>query len=242
MQGVDMNVEYQLHLLTKAFPQFSHEYNSFPFEKPKEDHLFYFNNDLFSGTDALVLYCMVRHFKPKRLFEIGSGISTTISAQAALLNGNTEVVALEPYPNPVLRRGFPGLSRLIIKPIEQIESNFFNQLESGDVLFIDTSHVVKIGGDVNQIYLEILPRLRPGVLIHIHDIYFPFDYKQEWVLGEHRFWTEQYLVQTFLMFNSEFEVLFANTHMDTKYPEQMRATFPRSNFWGGGSLWIRRKP
>ena len=111
---------------------------------------------------------------------------------------------------------------------------------------------MKIGGDVNYLFLEVLPRLKPGVIVHVHDIFLPFDYRRDWVMDEFRFWTEQYLLQAFLTFNSEFEVLMANRYLAHKYPgdvkaafrnlEKLRADVPSSVRWGGGSFWMRRKP
>ena len=118
---------------------------------------------------------------------------------------------------------------------------FFSQLDSGDILFIDSSHTVKIGGDVNYLFLEVLPRLKPGVIVHVHDIFFPFEYRRHWVLDEFRFWTEQYLLQAFLTFNSEFEVLMANYYLSRYHKEHLRAAFPDLPRWIGGSFWMRRK-
>jgi hypothetical protein len=123
-----------------------------------------------------------------------------------------------------------------------VELDFFSKLESGDILFIDSSHSVKIGGDVNYLFLEVLPRLKPGVIVHVHDIRFPLDYDRQWVLGEFRFWAEQYLLQAFLSFNSEFEVLMGNSYLAHYYMEDFKAIFTNSPWWGGGSFWMRRKP
>ena len=119
--------------------------------------------------------------------------------------------------------------------------DFFSQLESGDILFIDSSHTVKIGSDVNYLFLEVLPRLRPGVIVHVHDIFLPFEYRRDWVLEEFRFWTEQYLLQSFLTFNSEFEVLMANYYLFHYHQDQLKAVFPNLSSWIGGSFWLRRK-
>jgi hypothetical protein len=101
---------------------------------------------------------------------------------------------------------------------------------------------VKIGGDVNYLFLEVLPRLHPGVIVHVHDIFLPFEYRRDWVMDEFRFWTEQYLLQGFLTFNSEFEVLLANYYLSHYHQEHLRAVFPDLPRWIGGSFWIRRKP
>src|ERR1044071_9524271 len=139
-------------------------------------------------------------------------------------------------------KDFPGLQTLIEKNVQEINLEFFSQLESGDILFIDSSHTVKIGGDVNYLFLEILPRLKPGVIVHVHDIFLPFEYRRDWVMDEFRFWSEQYLLQAFLTFNSEFEVLLANRYLAYRYLEDLKAAFPNLTSWGGGSFWMPRRP
>ena len=195
---------------------------------------------------------MVRHFQPQLIIEIGSGFSSLLLGEAAAKNNSSALICIEPFPQEFLKQGFPGLHRLIEKKVEDIDLEFFSQLHSGDVLFIDSSHTVKIGGDVNYLFLEVLPRLEPGVIVHIHDIFLPFEYRRDWVKEEFRFWTEQYLLQAFLTFNSEFEVLMANSYLAHGYLEDLKAAFPsleklkttlpNSVRWGGGSFWMRRKP
>ena len=150
-------------------------------------------------------------------------------------------MCVEPFPLDFLRQGFPGLHALMEKKVQDIDLEFFSQLESGDILFIDSSHTVKIGGDVNYLFLEVLPRLKPGVIVHVHDIFLPFDYRRDWVIEERRFWTEQYLLQAFLSFNSEFEALMANSYLSHYYEKDLKATFPSLSSWGGGSFWMRRR-
>ncbi len=242
LAGLDMNEAVQLNLLRNCFPRFRDEYDQFPVSAPEGPEQFYFDNGRFGGTDALVAYCMVRHFKPKTIIEIGSGYSSLISGAAAAKNGAPALVCIEPYPLEFLTKGFPGLRSLVQKKVEDVAIEFFSQLQSGDILFIDSSHTVKIGGDVNYLFLEVLPRLNPGVIIHIHDILLPFDYRRDWVMDEFRFWTEQYLLQAFLSYNSEFEVLVANSYMAHYHLGEFKKTFPHSPWWGGGSFWMRRKP
>jgi len=100
---------------------------------------------------------------------------------------------------------------------------------------------VKIGGDVNYLFLEVLPRLKPGVIVHVHDIFLPFEYPREWVRDDFRFWAEQYLLQAFLTFNSEFQVLMANNYLNHYYREDLKSAFPSLPSWGGGSFWMRRR-
>jgi hypothetical protein len=240
LAGIDMNEAFQLDLLRNCFPKFRDEYEQF-FANPSAPGQFHFDNGRFDGTDALVTYAMVRYFKPKTIIEVGSGYSSLISGKAAERNGNKPLICIEPFPLDFLRQGFPGLRALVEKKIEEVELDFFSQLKSNDILFIDSSHTVKIGGDVNYLFLEVLPRLNPGVIVHVHDILLPFDYRRDWVMDEFRFWTEQYLLQAFLTHNAEFEVLFANNYMAHYHLAEFKNSFPHSPWWGGGSFWMRRR-
>jgi hypothetical protein len=238
--GIRLNEAAQLNLL-RSFSKFHDEYQHFPTGEPQEHNRFYLGNRLFDGVDALVAYCMIRHFQPRLIIEVGSGFSSLVLGQAAEKNKNSGLICIEPFPREFLREGFPGLQSLIEKKVQDIGLEFFSQLASGDVLFIDSSHTVKIGGDVNYLFLEVLPRLNPGVIVHVHDIFLPFEYRRDWVLDEFRFWTEQYLLRAFLTFNSEFEVLLANYYLSCYHEEHLRVAFPDLSRWIGGSFWMRRK-
>jgi len=249
--GIDMNDAVQLDLLRNHFPNFRHEYEQWPTKPTGESGRFYLRKSPFGGTDALAAYCMFRHFQPRLIIEVGSGFSSLVAAEAIAKNKDSALICIEPFPPDFLRAGFPGLRSLIEKKVQDMDVEFFSQLESGDILFIDSSHTVKIGGDVNFLFLEVLPRLKPGVIVHVHDIFLPFDYRRDWVLDEFRFWSEQYLLQAFLIFNSEFEVLLANRYLAHRYLEDLKTAFPslanlkgarpNSVEWGGGSFWMRRK-
>ena len=241
LAGVEMNETTQLELLREHIPKFRDEYEQLPTSSPGREKGFYVNNTLFGGVDALVAYCMVRHFKPRTIIEVGSGFSSLVLGQAAERNKRAGLICIEPFPREFLREGFPGLRSLIEKKVQDIELEFFSQLESDDILFIDSSHTVKIGSDVNYLFLEVLPRLRPGVIVHVHDIFLPFEYRRDWVLDELRFWSEQYLLQAFLQFNSEFEVLMANSYLNHYYQHDLRVAFPALGSWESGSFWMRRK-
>jgi len=234
--GIDMNDSIQLELLRSHFTKLRDEYNNLPVEPPPGQ------KRPFRGVDALVAYCMIRHFQPELIVEVGSGWSSLVLGQVAAKNKNSTLICIDPFPSDVLRKGFPGLRSLIEKKIQDIDLEFFSQLDSGDVLFIDSSHTVKIGGDVNYLFLEVLPRLRPGVIVHVHDIFLPFEYRRDWVLDEFRFWTEQYILQAFLTFNSQFEVLLANSYLNHYHQQHLKAAFPGLSSWAGGSFWMRRKP
>ena len=246
--GIKMNEERQLELLSVFSKNFKEEYEKFPKEETDVPYRFYLNNRKFESVDAEVLYSMIRYFKPEKIIEIGAGYSTFLSAQAILKNEEEdanyrcELVSIDPYPNEILKRGFPGFAGLIEKNVQDVPWDVFKQLKKNDILFIDSSHVLKIGSDVQYIYLEILPRLNEGVLIHIHDIFFPAEYPKKWVIEGLRFWNEQYLVQAFLSFNNRFEILWAGSYMHLKHSDKLESSFPSYNketVWPG-SLWIRR--
>ena len=240
--GIDMNDSLQLDLLRNHFPKFRDEYERFPAKPIREPDHFYVEKGPFRGTDALVAHCMVRHFQPRLIIEIGAGISSLVLGEAVKKNNSGAVICIEPFPQEFLKRGFPGSHSLIEKKVQDVDLEFFSQLQSGDILFIDSSHTVKIGGDVNYLFLEVIPRLKSGVIVHVHDIFLPFDYTRDWVMNEFRFWTEQYLLQAFLSFNSQFEVLMANHYLSYCHRKDFKATFPSLSALGGGSFWMRRKP
>jgi hypothetical protein len=240
--GVEMNEAGQRQLLCDAFPAFAPEYNQIPLEAPATGVSFYLQNGRFERLDSLIAYCMVRHYQPRRIIEVGSGYSTLLLAQAAGKNGSTELHSIEPYPVEFLTKGIAGLTSLMVKKVEEVDTSIFSSLNPGDFLFIDTSHVVRIGGDVNYLFLEVLPRLQPGVIVHVHDIFLPLEYPREWVIERRRFWTEQYLLQAFLTYNSEFEVLISSGYLKAQFPEELKSVFPTAAPWQGGSFWMRRKP
>lgn len=118
----------------------------------------------------------------------------------------------------------------------------FQKLKENDILFIDSSHVLKTGSDVQYEYLEILPRLNKGVLVHFHDIFLPAEYPQKWILEDHKFWNEQYLLQAFLAFNDSFEILWAGSYMHLNHPdklEQFFKSYNKNKRWPG-SFWVRK--
>jgi hypothetical protein len=241
LEGIDMNRGMQLEFLRNVFPQFQPEWSQFPVTSNEAKGGFYVGNGRFENLDPLIAYCMVRHFRPSRIIEVGGGYSTLLLALAARRNENTALTCIEPDPIDPLRSEIPGLEALIRTRVENIGLPFFEQLQAGDVLFIDSSHTVRIGGDVNYLFLEVLPHLKPGVIVHVHDIFFPFEYPRKWAMEQRRFWTEQYLLQAFLAFNGEFEVLVGVQYLLAHWSDQVRATFPNSPALKGGSFWMQRK-
>ena len=249
LPGIDVNDEGQRRLLDRFLP-FKDEYDAFPLRPTSDPSQYHLENGLFESVDAEVLYSMVRSFKPGRVFEIGSGYSTLVTAQAILANTREdpsyecELRSIDPYPSAVLAAGLPGLTRQVPLPVQEVAVSEFLELGDGDILFIDSSHVLRIGSDVRYEYLEVLPRLRPGVLVHVHDIFLPAEYPRDWVLGQHRFWNEQYLLQAFLIGNSGFEVLWGSSYMHLTHPDALQAAFAsyRREDRRPGSFWMRRRP
>lgn len=245
--GIEMNDEGQKWILNQFVETYKKEYQNLPLSKPSAAHEFYINNGTFESVDAEILYCMIRHYKPKKIIEIGSGNSTYLSAYSAIKNriatgDDAKFTSIEPYPEEKIKKGIPGLNSLIEKRLEQIDSVLFSDLQGNDILFIDSSHVLKLGSDVQTIYLDILPSLKKGVLIHIHDIFLPADYPKEVIINRFRFWTEQYLLQAFLAFNKSYKVLWASSYMHLNYPNLLEKAFPsysRESRWPG-SFWVQK--
>jgi hypothetical protein len=201
---------------------------------------------MFRSVDAEVLYCIIRHFKPSRIIEIGSGFSTLVAAAACRTNEeenhHTELLCIEPHPNETLTQGFPGLGELVVMKLEEVDRDVFTSLTANDILFIDSSHVLRIGNDVYYEYLHILPRVASGVFVHVHDIFLPFEYPRQWIVEEHRFWTEQYLLPACLTFNRAFKVIWGGSYMHHNHPDRLRQTFQSYDpaHVLPGSFWMQR--
>jgi Methyltransferase domain len=248
LPGLDMREEAQLALAERFASLYHDSYDCFPLNKTEVPFHYYINNVGFGSIDAEVLYCMIRHFKPTRIVEIGGGNSTYLSAQAIAANRrcdpnyHCQLTVIEPFPNDVLQGGFPGLSTLIRRRVQDVPLSEFEGLGEADILFIDSSHVLAIGSDVQYEFLEILPRLKRGVLVHVHDIFMPGEYPREFVFKLRRFWTEQYLLQAFLAFNTVFEVIWAGSYMHWRHPEKLETYFGsyHRNTRLPGSFWMRK--
>lgn len=243
--GIDFNDPMHEHILREVFPrQFSaYDYREKLAETPELTD-FFTQNSQFSWLDCRTLFVLLREWRPRRLIEVGSGFSSLLVADVnrRFLDNSVDVTCVEPYPRAFLHDGLPGISRLVQAKVQDVPLATFAELDAGDVLFIDSSHVAKTGSDVNYLYFEVLPRLKPGVRIHIHDIFLPHDYPVDWVLRENRSWSEQYLLRALLMYSTGFRVLFGSNYAYWRYPELVRAALahPRGHAFGGGSFWIER--
>lgn len=209
------------------------------FEDPSCNDVGYtFENDYFTSPDTEVLYTIVRKYQPATIVEVGSGHSTKVIRQA-VLDGhlNTHVISIDPHPRTEIR----GLvDKTYREPIEALgNTECFRSLKEGDILFIDSSHVIKTGNDVTFLYLNVIPELPPGVLIHIHDVFLPYDYPRECVIEKRWGWNEQYLAQARLAFASAFEVLWAG-HFLQHTRGGFAHHFPHLNGRVPRSLWLRK--
>jgi predicted O-methyltransferase YrrM len=245
LPAIDLNVAEQLALLAKF--RFGEELRKFPLHSAKRLE-FYYDNGSFEAGDAEYLYSLIRLAKPRRVIEIGSGYSTLMSRNAIRENEaedprySCDHVCIEPYEQPWLEE--LGI-RIIRRRVEECELDLFSSLDSGDILFIDSSHVIRPQGDVLFEYLELLPLLKPGVFVHIHDIFTPRDYPHEWVVDRIRLWNEQYLLEAFLAFNDRFRVIGALNFLRHHHPEALGEQFPiikaAIEQREPGSFWIVRQ-
>ena len=241
MPGIDLNVPAQLALLKELTP-FTADID-WPHQQPDEPTQYFYLNDQYPVLDAEFLYAALLRFRPKMMIEVGSGFSSLITAEVnrRCLGGALQFSCIEPYPRQFLIDGVEGITQLVRERIEDVDLGFFDRLGEGDILFIDSSHVSKVGSDVNYLFFEVLPRLRSGVMVQVHDIFLPDEYPKAWVIDQNRNWNEQYLLRAFLQFNRAWEVMWAAHFMGTRHTQAVQATFPRyPTLGGGGSLWLRR--
>ena len=237
MVGIDWIESSQLELLCEVFPPYADEYRQFQSDF-QADGRFSGRRLEFVGYDPYVYHCMIRRFQPEHIVEVGAGFSTLVAANAARLNDSTEITAIEPYPNNFLS-SLAGEIQHVKRGAQDIEIEFFERLKENDILFIDSSHVVKTGSDVCYLILEVLPRLQSGVIVHFHDIFLPFDYPRHWLEKRRVFWNEQYLVQAWLVHNQRARILFANRYMSERHKDLLMKAFPSETRNGGGSLWVQ---
>jgi hypothetical protein len=244
--GLDLNAAGQLDFI-KQF-NFADELREFPLkdESGTGKRKFYYHNGSFEGADAGFLYSMIRRFRPKRIIEIGGGFSTLVINKALERNKADDAshacrhICVEPYLQPWLEEVGAEIVR---QKIELCDLTLFDQLESGDILFVDSSHVVRPQGDVLFEILEVFGRLKPGVFVHIHDVFTPRDYPEQWVLVDQRLWSEQYVLEAFLAFNSSFRILGALNYLYYNHNSELLAACPISGTGPNAdprSFWIQR--
>jgi hypothetical protein len=241
LEAIDLRLPQQLALID-GFKSFYDE-QPFPVER-SADTRYWFENHSFGYGDALALYCMLRHIEPARVIEVGSGWSSCVLLDTCerFLGWRPEITMIEPYPDQLLQLTRPGDEshfRLLDHGVQEVSLDEFRALESGDVLFIDSTHVARVGSDVNHEIFEVLPALAAGVYVHFHDIFYPFDYPIDWV-DEGRGWNEAYVLRAFLEYNPDFEIVLFNDLIQQRFPERFAQDFPLWTRNPGASLWLRK--
>lgn len=239
--SLKLNASEQLSRLQNF--AFTAELSGFLQNKPDNDLQYYIRNGSFEQGDSDLYYLMIRNIKPKRIIEIGSGYTTLICMEAIRKNQEegheTELICIEPFERPWLS----ALKNITVirKRVEELPPEFFYILEKNDFLFIDSSHIIRPENDVLFEYFELLPNIKPGVIIHIHDIFTPRHYPRAWLLKEQRLWNEQYLLEAFLHYNQSFEILFTLNHLKNDYFEEIAAILTNTTKESEpASFWMRK--
>lgn len=246
LPGLDLDEPAQLALLERI--AYADELDRLP-RRSAPPGQFYYDNPNFPPGDSEFLYSIIRLYRPARILEIGSGFSTLMMLNAVAANAvedpgyDCRIRCIEPYEMPWLEQ-LPGVE-IVRQRVEELDAALVRELEANDILFIDSSHVIRPQGDVLRELLEFLPTLRPGVLVQIHDIFTPRDYPAEWIVDQVRLWNEQYLVKAFLSCNTRFQVIGALNFLSRHHPDHLARRFPvfREKVGGcnPGSLWLLRR-
>lgn len=246
----DLDAERGAVLVENMGARFGREFVELATKAPRGPHDYDAANSAYGPFDAFTLYAMIRDARPARMVEIGSGHSTLAAAAAVRRNladdpGKAcDYICIEPYPPDFLRPPPPEVGKIIDKPLQDAPLVLFDNLGHGDILFIDSTHVVNFASDVVREILAILPRLASGVLIHIHDVFLPDEYPQTWIHSGRFFWNEQYLLRAFLLFNDEFEVLLPSQFVFRSHAARLRAALGGAfefDDLGPTAFWLRRK-
>jgi Methyltransferase domain len=249
--GIDLRETHQLALF-ETLADILDDDLPFPAELAeaggKSEPRYYFDNPAYSWSDALVLHAMLRHIRPRRVVEVGSGYSSamTLDTTERWLDGSphgpVELVFVEPYPEllrSLLRRGDESRVTIHEVAVQDVPLDVFESLGAGDVLFVDSTHVVKAGSDVNHLMFEVFPRLAKGVWIHLHDIFFPFEYPPDWI-REGRAWHEAYLLRALLTGNDAFEIRWFQNFMWSRHQQLLEGRLPAMGKNPGGNIWLEK--
>lgn len=239
--GIDLRRAEQESLLAK----FKLYYDEQPFTSHAKPGLrYYFDNQFFSYSDAIYLHCLIRHRRPRRIIEVGSGYSSCVilDTNDLFFDRSINCTHIEPFPDSLHRLIGPDTVEMLNlrqSKLQDVPLELFDELQANDILFVDSTHVAKAGSDVNRLFFDVLPRLKPGVLIHIHDVFFPFEYRRDW-LEEGRAWNEAYLLRAFLQYNRSFRILLFSAYVAITSREWLRQNMPLCLEHAGGSLWLER--
>jgi predicted O-methyltransferase YrrM len=224
IKGIDLRTDAQLELLQYLVKYYDEDV--FPIDKDEKSS-YYFNNQYFSYSDALFLNAVIRHFRPRKIVEVGCGYSSAVMIETnkRYENNSIDLTMIEPFPARFNHLVRDGHSSLLKKQLQNVPVETFHALQKNDLLFIDSSHVIKFKSDLSYLFFEIMPMLNEGVIIHFHDIFFPFEYPIEW-LKVGRYWNEAYLLRAFLQFNSKFEILLYTSYLEGKFSDWFKNNMP----------------
>lgn len=242
IEAIDLNNEAQRDLVTKGLAPF---YKEMPFTAEQNvARRYYFENEMYSYTDGILLYGMMRHIKPKQIIEVGSGFSSALmlDVNQQFFNNKIKLSFIEPNPE----RLYGAISNqdkenttIMVSVVQKVPLSFFSILKSGDILFIDSTHVSKCGSDLNYILFDILPSLAKGVMIHFHDIFYPFEYPKGWIY-EGRNWNENYILRAFLMNNDSYKIKLFSHYLHLHHTDVFKdMELSYKNY--GGNLWLEKQ-
>ena len=243
--GIELYWSEQISLLKDLANRF---YKDIPFsehQRTDNNNRYFYENGFFTYADGIILYSLLRYLKPKNLIEVGSGFSSSLilDVNEQFLDNSINCIFIEPYPDRLIRNlRSADRSRITIiqEKVQEQDLEMFEHLQPGDILLIDSSHVSKAVSDVNFLVFDVLPRLKSGVWIHFHDIFYPFEYLEEWVRGG-RSWNEAYLLRALLMFNQNFKIKLWGNALAVRYPEILQEYMPLCLKNSGASLWLRKE-
>ena len=243
--GVDLNKEEQIRYMEEMADYVS-DFDFSDTQAKRGKYRYWKHNGFFPAGDAVVLFCLLRLIKPKRIVEIGSGFSSAVMLdmkEAGLLE-STSLHFIEPNPErlrSLLSDGDQQRASIVEKKIQDITGDEMPLLESNDVLFVDSSHVASIGSDLCHILFDLVPKVSPGCYVHFHDVCWPFEYPEQYLTAG-RAWNEIYLLRAFLQYNDSFEIVFWGSQLKTSEPQRVSESLPQLSKSPSSSIWIRRKP
>lgn len=247
--GIDLRETEQLALLRELKKYYAEQ----PFTEQKQSgRRFYFDNPAFAYFDAIIFHGMIRHVRPRRVIEVGSGYSSCVllDTNELFFHNAISCTFIEPYPKllrSLMKEEDHGRVTVLDRNLQDVELDVFAGLSAGDILFIDSSHVSKTNSDVNYVFFEILPRLTRGVYVHFHDVFHPFEYPKEWVY-QGRAWNEGYTLRAFLQYNDAFAIQLFNSFLERFHRDEIARDLPLclkfSRFsmipTSAQSIWLKR--
>lgn len=240
--GINFNLKKQLKNLSNLI--YKNELIELNLEKKSPNYNFNIKNNFFEYGDAEIYYQLIRYLKPKNILEIGSGHSTLIALEAIKMNKSvdkieTKITCVEPYENKWLDH----LNiKILRKKIENLDKSYYLALEKDDILFIDSSHIIRPQGDVLKIFFDIVPKLKKGTIVHVHDIFTPKDYPETWLIEQNKFWNEQYLVEALMMNKDKYEIYLMLNYLKNNAYKQLRKICPYlKGKYQPSSLYIKIK-